>query len=128
MASILEMHQDSYDKIGDPTQKETELEIQVQKKEYQINRLKAQLESADNRVQAEIKRADEAVSKRDDEILRCKKINDDKLNLKKELENITLKNNTKVNSNLNTYNEDNSLIFPAIGLASIVFGLILGKR
>ncbi len=38
IASLLEIHKDSYDKIGDPTQRETDLEMQLQKKQNQINR------------------------------------------------------------------------------------------
>lgn len=128
MASILEMHQHSYDKIGDPTQRETELEMHVQKKEHQINRLKAELESADNRVNAETKRADEAVLKRDEEILKLKKINLDYQNLRKELHKITFEKTIEENLPPINYNENKTLILPAIGFASIFLGLILGKN
>jgi hypothetical protein len=128
MVSIIEMHQHSYDKIGDPTQRETELEMQVQKKEYQINRLKAQLESADNKVNAETKRADEAVLKRDEEILKLKKITLDYQNLRKELNKITFEKTIEENLTTINYNENKTLILPAIGFVSIFLGLILGKN
>ena len=129
MASLLEIHKDSYDKIGDPTQREANLEIEVQKKENQIKRLKAQLDSADHKVRVEMKRADNAVTKKDEETLKLKKLKIENINLKSELNNAISKNavdNEK--RSIVTFNENKSLILPSIGLTSIIFGLVLGQR
>lgn len=128
MASLLEIHKDSYDKIGDPTQRETDLEMQLQKKQNQINRLKSQLESADNRVQFEIKRANEAVSKRDEEILKFKKLQIENTNLIINLNNAISQKANGEKKALLLNNENKSLILPTLGLASVLFGLIIGKK
>ena len=128
MASLLEIHKDSYDKIGDPTQREISLEDQIRKQEQQIKRLEAKLESADHKVQVELKRADDAVSKRDEEILKFKKLEILNTNLKVELNNVISKNVIDEKQSLITYHENKSLILPTIGLASVMFGLIIGKK
>lgn len=127
-ASLLEIHKLSYDKIGDPTQREVNLEMEVQKRENQINRLKAQLESADHKVQVEMKRAENAVSRRDVEILKFKKLEIEHTNLKVELNNEISKNSIDEKRAVIHINENKSLILPVIGLASVLFGLILGKQ
>lgn len=128
MASLLEIHKDSYDKIGDPTQREINLEIEVQKKENQIKRLKAQLDSADHKVRVEMKRADNAVTKRDEETLKLKKVLFEFDNLKSELNTFISKNEINNTQPQGTINENKTLILPILGFTSLIFGLILGKN
>lgn len=127
MASLLEIHKDSYDKIGDPTLREIELEDKNRRQVQQIKKLEAKLESADHRVQVEMERADNAVSKRDIEILKFKKMEVENTNLKVKLNDVISKNDKNEKRSIFQYNEDKSLILPAIGLASVLFGLIIGK-
>lgn len=127
MASLLEIHKDSYDKIGDPTVREIALEDKNRRLEQKIKKLIATLESADHRVKVEMERSDNAVSKRDDAILNLKKLQVEYSKLKAELENLLLQKNVKEKSAL-IYNKNNNMILPTIGLASIILGLIIGKR
>ncbi len=123
-ASLLEIHKDSYDKVGDPAERENDLEIEIQKKEREIKRLKAHLESADHKAQVEMKRADNAITRRDIEVLKCKKIEQENLELKTELEKkeemSSKKNEVKNND------ENKSILLPAMILSGII-GLAIGK-
>jgi beta-mannanase len=123
-ASLLEIHKDSYDKIGDPTLRETALEMEVQKKEREIKRLKAHLESADHKAQVEMKRADNAITRRDIEVLKCKKIEHENLELKTELKK--MKEMTSKDIDLENIDETKSLLIPAVLLSGFI-GLTLGK-
>jgi beta-mannanase len=123
-ASLLEIHKDSYDKIGDPTLRETALEMEVQKKEREIKRLKAHLESADHKAQVEMKRADNAITRRDIEVLKCKKIEHENLELKTELKK--MKEMTSKDIDLENIDETKSLLLPAVLLSGFI-GLALGK-
>lgn len=127
MASLLEIHKDSYDKIGDPTLREIALEDKNRRQEQQIKKLVATLESADHRVQVEMERADDAVSKRDIEILKFKKLEVENTNLNLKLNDTISKNDINEKKSMFLYNENKSLILPAFGLASVLFGLIIGK-
>jgi hypothetical protein len=128
MASLLEIHKDSYDKIGDPTLREITLEDKNRRQEQKIKKLEAQLESGDYRVRVEMERADNAVSKRDDAILNLKKLEIENKNLKIEINDTISKNSITEKKPIINYPENKSLILPTIGLASIIFGLIIGKR
>jgi beta-mannanase len=123
-ASLLEIHKNSYDKIGDPTLRETALEMEVQKKEREIKRLKAHLESADHKAQVEMKRADNAITRRDIEVLKCKKIEHENLELKTELKK--MKEMTSKDIDLENIDETKSLLIPAVLLSGFI-GLTLGK-
>lgn len=123
-ASLLEIHKDSYDKVGDPTERENDLEIEIQKKEREIKRLKAHLESADHKAQVEMKRADNAITRRDIEVLKCKKIEQENLELKTELEQKTEMINKKID--LENNDENKTLLLPAVLLSGFI-GLALGK-
>lgn len=127
-ASILEINKDSYDKIGDPTLRETALEDKNRKQEQKIKKLEAQLESGDYRVQVEMERADNAITKRDFEILKFKKLEVENTNLKVKLEDAISKNDIVEKKTIFLYNENKSLILPSIGLASLLFGLLIGKK
>lgn len=124
-ASLLEIHKDSYDKVGDPTERENDLEIEIQKKEREIKRLKAHLESADHKAQVEMKRADNAITRRDTEVLKYKKIEQENLELKNELEQKTEMTNKKID--LENNDENKILLLPAVLLSGFI-GLALGKR
>ena len=128
MASLLEIHKDSYDKIGDPTVREIALEDKNRRQELKIKKLEAQLESGDYRVQVEMERADNAISKRDIEILKFKKLEVENTNLKVKLNDAISKNNLAEKKSIFLYNENKSLILPSIGLASLLFGLLIGKK
>jgi hypothetical protein len=128
MASLLEIHKDSYDKIGDPTVREIALEDKNRRQEQKIKKLEAQLESGDYRVQVEMERADNAISKRDFEILKFKKLEVENTNLKVKLNDAISKNNLAEKKSIFLYNENKSLILPSIGLASLLFGLLIGKK
>ena len=123
-ASLLEIHKDSYDKIGDPTLREIALEMEIQKKGREINRLKAHLESADYKAQVEMKRADNAITRRDIEVLKCKKLEHENLKLKTELEKKT--EMTSKNIELENNNENKTILLPAVLLSGLV-GVALGK-
>jgi beta-mannanase len=123
-ASLLEIHKDSYDKIGDLTLRETALEMEVQKKEREIKRLKAHLESADHKAQVEMKRAGNAITRRDIEVLKCKKIEHENLELKTELKK--MKEMTSKDIDLENSDETKSLLLPAVLLSGFI-GLALGK-
>lgn len=123
-ASLLEIHKDSYDKVGDPTERENDLEIEIQKKEREIKRIKAHLESADHKAQVEMKRADNAITRRDIEVLKCKKIEQENLELKTELEQKTEMINKKID--LENNDENKTLLLPAVLLSGFI-GLALGK-
>lgn len=123
-ASLLEIHKDSYDKVGDPTERENALEMEIQKKEREIKRLKAHLESADHKAQVEMKRADNAITRRDIEVLKCKKIEQENLELKTELEQKTEMTNKKID--LENNDENKTLLLPAVLLSGFI-GLALGK-
>lgn len=123
-ASLLEIHKDSYDKVGDPTERENALEMEIQKKEREIKRLKAHLESADHKAQVEMKRADNAITRRDIEVLKCKKIEQENLELKTELEQKTEMTNKKID--LENNDENKTLLLPAVLLSGLI-GLALGK-
>lgn len=125
MASLLEIHKDSYDKIGDPTQRESNLEIEIQKKDNQVKRLKALLDSADHKAQVEINRADNAITRRDVEILKNKELTKDNIKVKNELE----KQTELLNKNIDIQNNDEtkSLLLPIV-LVSGFIGLTLSKR
>ena len=127
-ASILEINKDSYDKIGDPTVREIALEDKNRKQEQKIKKLEAQLESGDYRVQVEMERADNAVTKRDFEILKFKKLEVENTNLKVKLEDAISKNDIAEKKSIFLYNENKSLILPSIGFASLLFGLLIGKK
>lgn len=124
MASLLEIHKDSYDKIGDPTVREIALEDKNRRQEQKIKKLEAQLESGDYRVQVEMERADNAISKRDFEILKFKKLEVENTNLKVKLNDAISKNNLAEKKSIFLYNENKSLILPSIGLASLLLSLI----
>lgn len=85
VAILLEIHKDSYDKIGDPTLREIKLEYLNCKKDQRIKQLEAKLESADHRVQVEMERSENAVLRRDAEILKQKELLNENLRLKTEL-------------------------------------------
>jgi predicted RNase H-like nuclease (RuvC/YqgF family) len=123
-ASLLEIHKDSYDKVGDPTERENALEMEIQKKEREIKRLKAHLESADHKAQIEMKRADNAITRRDIEVLKCKKIEHDNLELKTELEK--KREMERKNIDLENKDENKTLLLPAVLLSGFI-GLALGK-
>lgn len=123
-ASLLEIHKDSYDKIGDPTLRETALEMEIQKKEREIKRLKAHLESADHKVQVEMKRADSAITRRDIEVFKCKKFEHQYLELKTELEKKEEMSSKK--NELKNNDENKSILLPAMIFSGII-GLAIGK-
>ena len=123
-ASLLEIHKDSYDKIGDPTLREIALEMEIQKKESEIKRLKAHLESADHKVQVEMKRADNAITIRDIEVFKCKNLEHQNLELKTELEKKEEISSKK--SDLKYNDENKSILLPAVILSGII-GLAIGK-
>ena len=126
-ASILEINKDSYDKIGDPTLRETILEDKIRKQEQQIKRLEAKLESADHKVQFEIIRADNAIERRDVSILNLKKVQSEFSKLKEEFDEALQKNNYQEKITL-SYNENRTIILPTIGLAGLIFGLFLRTK
>ena len=126
-ASILEINKDSYDKIGDPTLRETVLEDKIRKQEQQIKRLEAKLESADHKVQVELIRADNAIERRDTSILNLKKMKSEYSKLKEEFDEALQKNNNPEKTKL-SYNENRAIILPTIGLASLIFGLLLRTK
>lgn len=123
-ASLLEIHKDSYDKIGDPTLREIALEMEIQKKEREIKRLKAHLESADHKVQVEMKRADSAITRRDIEVFKCKKLEHENLELKTELEKKEEMSSKKID--LKNNDENKTILLPAVLLSGII-GIALGK-
>jgi hypothetical protein len=75
-----------------------------------------------------MERADNAVSKRDDAILNLKKLEIENKNLKIEINDTISKNSITEKKPIINYHENKSLVLPTIGLASIIFGLIIGKR
>ena len=126
-ASILEINKDSYDKIGDPTLRESALEDKVRKQEQQIKRLEAKLESADHKVQVELIRADNAIERRDASILNLKKMQSEYSKLKVEFDEALLQNKNQEKTTLG-YNDNKAIILPTIGLASLIFGLLLRTK
>lgn len=126
-ASILEINKDSYDKIGDPTLRESALEDKVRKQEQQIKRLEAKLESADHKVQVELIRADNAIERRDASILNLKKMQSEYSKLKVEFDEAILQNKNQEKTALG-YNDNKAIILPTIGLASLIFGLLLRTK
>lgn len=120
-ASLLEIYKDSYDKIGDPTLREIALEMEIQKKEREIKRLKAHLESADHKVQVEMDRADKAISRRDNEILKNKQLRITNQKIEEELENKNIERKEQNSIKLNP-----STI--PIAAASMLVGLMMSKK
>jgi hypothetical protein len=127
MASLLEIHKDSYDKIGDPTLREIALEDKNRRQEQKIKKLEAQLESGDYRVRVEMERADNAIERRDASILNLKKIQSEYSKLKIEFDEALLQNKKQEKTALG-YNDNRSMILPTIGLASLIFGLLLRNK
>ena len=121
-ASILEIHKDSYDKIGDPSLREIKLVDELQKKEREIKRLTANLESADYKVQVEMKRADNAITRRDTEVLKSKK-----LELKIEELKLLL-DKTKNNNKKDSINEELQSSLLPLSIATIIGGILLAKK
>ncbi|WGK94723.1 MULTISPECIES: hypothetical protein [Flavobacterium] len=128
-ASLLEIHKDSYDKIGDPTLREIKLEDELQKKEREIKRLTANLESADYKAQVEMKRADNAIRRRDVEILKHKETKLEKEKIENEIEkmNLLLAQVNTTNLKDSSSNKIQSALLP-LSLATIIGGIFLAKR
>ena len=128
-AILLEIHKDSFDKIGDPTLREIKLEDEVRKKENKIKRLEAMLESADHKVAAELARADNAIKRRDVEILKHKEMKYENQKLKQEIDDLNLRLDKLKKNNLNdtSSGEFQSSLLP-LSLATIIGGILLAKR
>ena len=64
--TLIEHHKNGYGTIGDPTPKEVKLEREIQLKNKQIQKLKAQRDTTDEYAASMQKRSNQAVTDRDD--------------------------------------------------------------
>jgi hypothetical protein len=127
-SSIIEMNKYSYNQFGEPTKAEIVKDRKISKLESEINRLNAKIESADHKVELEMKRADNAISKRDEDILKLKKMESEYRNLEIEITKLITKDSSISKKSNIIMNENKTLIVPAISVASLVLGIIIGKK
>ena len=123
--TLIEHHKNGYGTIGDPTPKEVKLEREIQLKNKQIQKLKAQRDTTDEYAASMQKRSNQAVIDRDDSNYALKEALIEVEKYKKRLkiaESLLVTEKPKeINSNY--------LINPvSVGLASILAVVVFGIR
>ena len=123
--TLIEHHKNGYGTIGDPTPKEVKLEREVQLKNKQIQKLKAQRDTTDEYAASMQKRSNQAVTDRDDSNYALKEALVEVEKYKKRLkiaESLIGKEKPKESNS-------NYLINPvSVGLASILAVVIFGNK
>ena len=122
--TLIEHHKNGYGTIGDPTPKEVKLDREIQLKNKQIQKLKAQRDTTDEYAASMQKRSNQAVTDRDDSNFALKEALVEVEKYKKRLkiaESLLVTEKPKeINSNY--------LINPvSLGLASILAVVIFGR-
>ena len=123
--TLIEHHKNDYGTIGDPTPKEVKLDREIQLKNKQIQKLKAQRDTTDEYAASMQKRSNQAVIDRDDSNFALKEALVEVEKYKKRLKIaeslVGLEKPTETNSNY--------LINPvSVGLASILAMVIFGNK
>ena len=123
--TLIEHHKNGYGTIGDPTPKEVKLEREIQLKNKQIQKLKAQRDTTDEYAASMQKRSNQAVTDRDDSNFALKEALVEVEKYKKRLKIaeslIGIEKPKESNSNY--------LINPvSVGLASILAVVVFGIR
>jgi hypothetical protein len=123
--TLIEHHKNGYGTIGDPTPKEVKLEREIQLKNKQIQKLKAQRDTTDEYAASMQKRSNQAVIDRDDSNFALKEALVEVEKYKKRLKIaeslIGIEKPKEINSNY--------LINPvSVGLASILAVVVFGIR
>ena len=123
--TLLEHHKNDYGTIGDPTPKEVKLDREIQLKNKQIQKLKAQRDTTDEYAASMQKRSNQAVTDRDDSNYALKEALVEVEKYKKRLkiaESLIGKEKPKESNS-------NYLINPvSVGLASILAVVIFGNK
>ena len=122
--TLIEHHKNGYGTIGDPTPKEVKLDREIQLKNKQIQKLKAQRDTTDEYAASMQKRSNQAVTDRDDSNFALKEALVEVEKYKKRLKIaeslVGLEKPTETNSNY--------LINPvSVGLASILAVVVFGR-
>ena len=122
--TLIEHHKNDYGTIGDPTPKEVKLDREIQLKNKQIQKLKAQRDTTDEYAASMQKRSNQAVTDRDDSNFALKEALVEVEKYKKRLKIaeslVGLEKPTETNSNY--------LINPvSVGLASILAMVVFGR-
>ena len=122
--TLIEHHKNGYGTIGDPTPKEVKLEREIQLKNKQIQKLKAQRDTTDEYAASMQKRSNQAVTDRDDSNFALKEALVEVEKYKKRLKIaeslIGIEKPKEINSNY--------LINPvSVGLASILAVVVFGR-
>jgi hypothetical protein len=123
--TLIEHHKNGYGTIGDPTPKEVKLDREIQLKNKQIQKLKAQRDTTDEYAASMQKRSNQAVIDRDDSNFALKEALVEVEKYKKRLKIaeslIGIEKPKEINSNY--------LINPvSVGLASILAVVVFGIR
>ena len=123
--TLIEHHKNGYGTIGDPTPKEVKLDREIQLKNKQIQKLKAQRDTTDEYAASMQKRSNQAVTDRDDSNFALKEALVEVEKYKKRLKIaeslIGIEKPKEINSNY--------LINPvSVGLASILAVVVFGIR
>ena len=123
--TLIEHHKNGYGTIGDPTPKEVKLEREIQLKNKQIQKLKAQRDTTDEYAASMQKRSNQAVADRDEPNYALKEALVEVEKYKKRLKIaeslIGIEKPKEINSNY--------LINPvSVGLASILAVVVFGIR
>jgi len=124
LLTLIEHHKNGYGTIGDPTPKEVKLDREIQLKNKQIQKLKAQRDTTDEYAASMQKRSNQAVTDRDDSNYALKEALVEVEKYKKRLKIaeslIGIEKPTETNNNY--------LINPvSVGLASILAVVVFGR-
>ena len=122
--TLIEHHKNGYGTIGDPTPKEVKLDREIQLKNKQIQKLKAQRDTTDEYAASMQKRSNQAVTDRDDSNFALKEALVEVEKYKKRLKIAESLIGTEKPKEINS----NYLINPvSVGLASILAVVVFGR-
>ena len=125
LLTLIEHHKNGYGTIGDPTPKEVKLDREIQLKNKQIQKLKAQRDTTDEYAASMQKRSNQAVIDRDDSNYALKEALAEVEKYKKRLKIAE----SLIGIEKPKENNSNYLINPvSVGLASILAIVVFGIR
>ena len=123
--TLIEHHKNDYGTIGDPTPKEVKLDREIQLKNKQIQKLKAQRDTTDEYAASMQKRSNQAVTDRDDSNFALKEALVEVEKYKKRLKIAE----SLIGTEKPKESSSNYLINPvSVGLASILAVVVFGIR
>jgi predicted RNase H-like nuclease (RuvC/YqgF family) len=123
--TLIEHHKNGYGTIGDPTSKEVKLEREIQLKNKQIQKLKAQRDTTDEYAASMQKRSNKAIHDRDESNYALKQA---LLEVEKYKSRLKIAESL-IGTEIPKVNNKKSLITPiSVGMSTILAIVIFGRR